>query len=299
MNNLQTGRGLWLASLGALLWGGMGIACQYLLQDRGVPGWWLMSVRMLLAGALLLGVDYHRHGRDFFAPWQSGRSCAELLIFTFITLLGVQYAYMQSVYYINAATATVFIGAEPMVLVLWVCLRERRRPSLFELCCCFSVALGVLLMATRGDLTSLAIGKDGLLWGGILMLMGTVYTAQPAYLMQHFRPANVVGWGLLTGGLVTAPWLRPWQVPLDLDLPALLALGYVVVLGTAVAFWSFLSSLQYLKPHIAGVIEMLEPLSAVLLSLAFFDIVFGLPEFAGSVLILAPVAALAVRKEKA
>lgn len=290
-------KGAVLALSGSLLWGIMGIACQYLMQDRHIPVWWLMCMRMIFAGGLLLVVDRLIYRSDMLAPWRQRGSAVQMVIFTYVTLLCVQFAYLQAVQHINAATATVFIGGEPIVILLWVYLRRWQLPKGFELACCISTGIGVALIATHGDFGSLAISPEGLMWGLSLPLAGAVYTAQPSSLMRRFRPSCVVGWGLFLCGITLMPFVQPWNVPEGMDLQAALVLVYTIVFGTAIAFWLFLSSLRFIRPHIASVYEMLEPLSAVILSIALFDIIFGWPELLGSVLILAPVVLLALKKE--
>lgn len=290
-------KGALLALTGALFWGIMGIASQYLMQDKEIPAWWIMNMRMITAGPILLLADAKSHRDDFFAPWEKEKSALHLIFFAFVTLLSVQYIYLMAVYYINAAIATVFIGTEPIIILLWVCLRQRRRPKGYEALCCAASALGVALIATHGDFTSLSISTMGLIFGFLLAISGAIYTAQPEYLMRNYRPANVVGWGLFLSGVAMLPFVQPWNLPAGVDMSVWLVLVYMIVCGTALAFWMFLSSLQYIKPHIASIYEMMEPLSAVVLSLLVFDIVFGIPEVLGSILILAPVIILAVKKE--
>ena len=47
-------KGMLLVVFGALLWGGSGVAAQFVLQNKGFSAEWLVIVRMLLAGIILL-----------------------------------------------------------------------------------------------------------------------------------------------------------------------------------------------------------------------------------------------------
>ena len=62
-------RGAFLAITGSLLWGIMGVACQYLLQDKGISAIWLVNMRMFFAGIILLLADYFIYRKDFLAVW--------------------------------------------------------------------------------------------------------------------------------------------------------------------------------------------------------------------------------------
>lgn len=50
-------KGLLMVSFGASMWGGSGVAGQYLLQDCGFSTEWLVVSRMILAGLILLLAD--------------------------------------------------------------------------------------------------------------------------------------------------------------------------------------------------------------------------------------------------
>ena len=50
-------RGIALALTGAILWGGSGVAGQYILQDCAFSTEWLVGVRLILSGAMLLLID--------------------------------------------------------------------------------------------------------------------------------------------------------------------------------------------------------------------------------------------------
>ena len=53
----ERNKGLLMVCLGASMWGGSGVAGQYLLQDCGFSTEWLVVSRMLLAGVIFLAAD--------------------------------------------------------------------------------------------------------------------------------------------------------------------------------------------------------------------------------------------------
>lgn len=82
-------------------------------------------------------------------------------------------------------------------------------------------------------------------------------------------------------------------------LPALSisAFTYVVLIGTVVAFWCYLSSLKYVSAVIVGLMVCFGPLSAYLLSVFSFDLRIGLWEAAGICLVLLNVLVLSLPKK--
>ncbi|MCR5176791.1 MAG: DMT family transporter [Anaerovibrio sp.] len=292
-------KGAILALTGSILWGIMGVSCQYLLQYKGVPALWLVNIRMFFAGIILLVADYMIYRKDFLAIWKGKKNIIQLLIFSFISIMWVQFTYLASVEHMNAAMATVFISLTPIVVILWVSITKHHLPRFYEIVCSASAIIGTIVMVTHGNMLSLSISEEGFLWGIILPVAGVIYTVQPGYLMKHFRPSNVVGWGLLIGGTALLPVVQPWDISqtVTIDLYSIANLVYTVIFGTALAFWTFLSSLQYIKPYIAAIYEMIEPISAILLSLMILGVLYELPEFIGTLMILCPVFYLSFRHQ--
>ncbi|ORU00791.1 hypothetical protein D081_0773 [Anaerovibrio sp. JC8] len=293
-------KGAVLAITGSILWGVMGVTSQYLLHIKELPAMWVVTVRMFFAGIILLMADYFIYKKDFFAPWKGTKNILQMLIFSFITIMWVQYAYLSAVEYMNAAMATVFVSLAPIATILWLSLRRRRLPHFYEAVCCISAVLGATVMATHGDMTTLSVSDEGIIYGIMLPIAGVIYTIQPGYLMKTFRPSNVTGWGLLLGGTVLLPFVQPWTITetVEMDPLTIFNVVYTVVFGTAIAFWTFLASLKYIKPHIAAIYELIEPVSAILLSVWLMDVLYQLPEFIGTVMILCPVLYLSLIHRK-
>ncbi|MBR2142801.1 EamA family transporter [Anaerovibrio sp.] len=288
-----------MAITGSILWGIMGVTSQYLLQIKGLPALWVVTIRMFFAGIVLLLADYCIYKRDFFAPWRDKKTIVHMLIFSFVTIMWVQYAYLSAVEHMNAAMATVFVSLAPIATIVWMSLRSWCIPKFHELLCCISAVLGATVMATHGDMTTLSISQEGIIYGIMLPIAGVVYTVQPGYLMKNFRPSNVTGWGLLLGGTALLPITQPWHIPgaVDMDAFTIFNIVYTVLFGTAIAFWTFLASLKYIKPQIAAIYELVEPVSAIFLSVWLLEVMYQLPEFLGTVMILCPVLYLSLIKE--
>ena len=293
-------KGAILAITGSILWGIMGVTCQYLVQNKGLPAMWVVTIRMFFAGVVLLLADFFIYKKNFFAPWKGRKNVIQMLIFSFITLMWVQYVYLSAVRHMNAAMATVFVSLAPIATILWMSLRSKSVPKFYEILCCISAVTGAVVMATHGDMTTLSVSEEGIIYGIMLPIFGVIYTVQPGYLMKNFRPSNVTGWGLLLAGFVLLPIVQPWTITetVEMDTFTILNVVYTVLFGTAIAFWTFLASLQYIKPQIAAIYELVEPVSAILLSVWLLDVLYQMPEFLGTMMILCPVLYLSLVHKK-
>lgn len=283
------GKGVALAVAGSVLWGASGIAGQFLLQDRGVTPEWLSAARMIGAGILLLGLDGLRCGGDIFSIWKSRHEALMLLLFGVLGMVGVQYTYFAAIALSNAATATILQYTMPILVILWTAFAERTRPSGRVLAALVLAVGGVLLLVTRGEWGTLAVSPEALFWGLLSAAGAAFYTVQPKGLIRRWRSSLVVGWGMLIGGLFLSPLASLAAPPGLWDLPAYGALTFVVVFGTAAAFSLYISSVAYIEPGEASLLNSMEPLSSILFSVALLGMTFGAAELCGAAAILAAV----------
>lgn len=283
------GKGVALAVAGSVLWGASGIAGQFLLQDRGVTPEWLSAARMIGAGILLLGLDGLRCGGDIFSIWKSRHEALMLLLFGVLGMVGVQYTYFAAIALSNAATATILQYTMPILVILWTAFAEQTRPSGRVLAALVLAVGGVLLLVTRGEWGTLAILPEALFWGLLSAAGAAFYTVQPKGLIRRWRSSLVVGWGMLIGGLFLSPLASLAAPPGLWDLSAYGALAFVVVFGTAAAFSLYISSVAYIEPGEASLLNSMEPLSSILFSVALLGMTFGVAELCGAAAILAAV----------
>ena len=98
-------RGMLLTLVGGTLWGFSGTCGQFLMQTKGVTSNWLVPIRLLLAGALLLFICWLKDGRGVFRIWI--QDAASILIFGILGMSMCQYTYFTAIGASNAGTATV------------------------------------------------------------------------------------------------------------------------------------------------------------------------------------------------
>ena len=162
MANLSS-HGVLLVAAGSILWGSSGIAGQYILQGQGISPEWLTFFRLFVAGSLLLLIS-HLMGKDIVSVWKSSAERLRLIIFGCLGMLGTQYCYFACIKVSNAAAATVLEYIMPVLIIMWYCMREKRLPRGKEVFCAVFAIVGTVLIATAGDLTSLALPPEALFW---------------------------------------------------------------------------------------------------------------------------------------
>src|SRR5690349_18604651 len=100
-------KGMIMAIIGAGLWGVSGTVAQQLFQQLNISTEWLVTVRLLISGIILLLLSSCSPNRDqIFGIWKHKSESIKILLFGILGMLGVQYTYFASINEGNAAVAT-------------------------------------------------------------------------------------------------------------------------------------------------------------------------------------------------
>ena len=291
------GRGNLLAVFAASLWGVSGACAQYVFEQKGLRIDWLVTVRLLIAGVLLLVFAWWQRSSQVMAVWRHARSAAQLLAFGVLGMLGVQYTYFAVIEHSNAAVGTVLQYLGPTVIAVYLAAVHRHWPSSRELVAIVLAMLGTFLLVTHGKMGVLQISLEALLWGLSSALALAFYTVQPVALLKRHDSAVVVGWGMLIGGLAFVGWSQPWHMSGSWDSGTYMAVLFIVVLGTLVPFYCYLLAVKTIGPQRTSLLACAEPLSAALVSVLWLEVAFGWLDVVGSLCIVLTIYLLAQQKQ--
>lgn len=113
-------KGILLAAGGASLWGGSGAAAQQLFMTHAVTTEWLVAVRLLGAGLLLLIWGLIKSSKQINEIIHDRKNMAMVLAFAIFGVMNSQLSYFFAIKYSNAPTATVLQYLQPVLIVLWM-----------------------------------------------------------------------------------------------------------------------------------------------------------------------------------
>ncbi len=288
-------KGIALATSGCVLWGASGIAGQYLLIDRNIASEWLTFCRLFSAGILLLIITLCK-GDSIWQIWKQKKDRMLIVIFGVLGMLFTQYGYFTAIKYSNAPTATVIEYLVPLLIIGWTCISERRWPKAVEIICTALAFFGTVLVATKGDFTTLAVSPKALFWGLVAALACALYTIEPVDIIKKYGASLVVGWGMLIASLAMAPWMGYFPFTGTIDGAVLGAFAFVVLFGTICSFVLYLGSTKYITPAEVSIIAALEPLSSIVFAFFLFGTTFSLMEWIGIALIIGAVGVVAQKQ---
>ncbi len=282
-------KGMALVLTAATLWGVSGSVAQYLFQHHQFSAEWLTVTRLLISGILILCFSYTRQKKAIWNIWKRKQDRISIVIFSIFGMLAIQYTYLAAINHSNAATATVLQYLSPVIITCYLVLLSRRLPKLSIVLVVLLAIIGTFLLVTGGNLKSLAISGWALFWGLGSAFASAFYTLYPKHLLARFDSLTLVGWAMLLGGLFFSLVHQPWNVEGQWTSLSLLAFSFVVLFGTAMAFFLYLHSLKFLGATEVSVLGCAEPLSAALLSVVWLHVPFGAAEWFGTACILSTI----------
>lgn len=292
----RSARGAALTILGGLLWGFSGTCGQFLLQRKGIASEFLVPVRLMSAGAILLAICLLRERGRVFDVFR--RDAKGIVVFGVFGMSMCQYTYFSAIAASNAGTATVLQYTGPVLILVYLSLREKRLPRPTEVLAIALALTGTFLLATHGKPGSMALSPRALCWGLLSAVALAVYTVQPGRLLNAYGSAAVTAWGMLIGGAMLCVLFRPFSMQVSLDGEALLAMAAIVLLGTVAAFSAYMEGIRCVGPKKGSLYASIEPVSAAVFSSLFMGAQFTGMDVAGFACILSTIFLLAMDKKE-
>ena len=283
------GKGITLVLTGAILWGVSGTVAQYLFQKQGFSPEWLVVTRLLISGLILLAYSHFALKHNIWKVWALSRNRTSLILFGLFGMLAVQYTYFAAIHHGNAATATVLQYLAPVIIAGYLSIRFKKRPANYEIVAIIIALIGTFLLVTGGNLQSLAVSVPAVFWGVSSAFALAYYTLQPGRLLLEWGSILTVGWGMMIGGVGFSIVNPPWDFTGTWSVQSLLAVIFVVIFGTLIAFYCYLESLKYISPSETSLLASAEPLSAAFLAVVWLNVQFGWAEWMGTIGIISTI----------
>jgi drug/metabolite transporter (DMT)-like permease len=277
----------WLAyAVCAVVWGSTYFAIAVALES--FPPYGMVAVRFGFASVLSLGV-----GRLFREAWPSGRELPHLALVG-VLLLGICNALIVwSETRVSSGVAAVLAALTPA----WFGILTARTEPLGGrgwMGTGLGLAGVVLLVGPGGERSVDLVGVGAILLASVLWAVGTL----------HHRK-HVKGGGALTNAgleMLAAALLGTALAPFGggfvrgaVTPKALLAIGYLAVFGSCLAYTAHLYLSKAWSPARAGTYAYLNPVIAVLLGAAFLGEAFNARMALGMAVVLAGVALVQYR----
>ena len=122
---------------------------------------WYVTARLTISGILLLSLYklmYRRH--SLFAIFKNKSTLLALMLFSILGMLLVQYSYMASINYGNAAVATLLQYIAPVYVIIWYVIRKKEVLQLFDIIAIVLTLTGTFLLLTNGSISQIVVAHQ-------------------------------------------------------------------------------------------------------------------------------------------
>ena len=286
---------------GAACWGVSGCMGQYLFTREGMDSTWLVPIRLFLAGLILCGFFFIKDRKMLFDPWnvkKNPRNAIDLLVYGLAGVSCCQFTYFLTIQLSSAGVGTILQDLSPVLILLVVCIQQKRAPRLFEV---FSIVLalgGVFMLTTHGSLTNMAVSPAALVVGIISAFCVVIYTIWPQNLQKQYPTPMLQGWAFLMGGTFFALVFRPWRINYVPNAAGIAGIAAVVLIGNVLAFSCYMSGVKYIGPQKSSLFSFAEPVTAAIISTLVLGSPFTVWDAIGFVCIFLMLVLLFISNEK-
>ncbi|UUV99084.1 DMT family transporter [Vagococcus luciliae] len=282
-------RGMILAIMGGVFWGISGVVAEYLMRNENISASWLVGVKMMVAGCLILLYQMIKGNKNSLSPFKYKHEIIQLIIFSVLGVLGLQYSFFKAIQVSNAATATILQYLSPILLVVYFIFEKRELPNKLSIVSILISLVGTFLLVTKGNINELAISSQGLFWGLLSAFLGAFYIIQPRKLMAKYGTTLIIGWGMLIGGIVFQLYQPIWRNMPEFTPRIVLGVLVITIIGTVFSYICLLTSTEYIPPQFSSLLTSFEPLSSAVLSVLFLGLVLTPIEIISMLLIVLAV----------
>ena len=283
--------------IGAIGWGLSGACGQYLMNDSAVSPIYLTALRMSIAGVFLTILAFFKQPEQFKTLISTPKEMFQILYFGIFGLMLCQLTYLIAIHDSNAGTATVLQYTCPILIVIYVSLKEKTEPTVMEFAAIFFALVGTFVIATHGNPFNLSLTPSGLFWGIISAFTYALYTLLPGKLIQQLGSLIVTGLGLLSGGILFYIGSASWQYTIQWKPYTFMAFIGIIGIGTIFAYTLYLEGVSIIGPVQGSLLASAEPISSVFFSIILLGEVFQGIDILGIVFILIAVYLITMKEQ--
>lgn len=283
--------------IGAISWGLSGACGQYLMNDSGVSPIYLTALRMVIAGLVLTLFACLKQPKQFREVVKSPKIMGRMLFFGIFGLMLCQLTYLFAIHSSNAGTATVLQYTCPILIVIYVSLKEKTVPTIMEFVAIVFALVGTFVITTHGNPFNLSLSPSGLFWGIISAFAYALYTLLPGKLVRQWGSLIVTGLGLLSGGILFYFGTASCQYTIQWQPYTFIAFIGIIGIGTIFAYSLYLEGVSLIGPVQGSLLASAEPISSVFFSIILLGEIFQGIDIVGIVLILIAVYLITMKEQ--
>lgn len=270
-------------------WGVSAVFGQFLFENRDITPQWLVAIRLLFAGVVLCTFSLIKNRETLTKLVKTPKHLIHAAFAGILGTMTFQMSSFKAVQTSNAGTATVLQYLAPVFILIYLCIRFKQLPKKIEvLSICLAVS-GIFLISTHGNIHELVMTPEGLFWGLALAFFMFLNTILPEDLYKVYPTTIVSSVAFLCGGMVLTLIVRPWNADVVWDLPLIVSMFFIVVVGSVAAYLFYAQSIKLIGSEKASLCACSEPVTATILSVVWLHTNFMILDLLGFALIISTI----------
>ena len=283
----ETKNGILLVIIAAVMWAFSGTVGQVLSQNMHFEPLWIVTVRINIAGIILMIISLIKNGKDVFRIFYNKKHLLQIILFSILGNAIMQFSYFAAISASNAATATILQYLSPVVIIISGIVISKKKPSKIEMICTILAVTGTFFIGTHGSLESLALSPQALIWGLISAVSLAFYSVYPVKLMKIYGTSVILTWAMIFGGLFLSIYSNPIGKYSNISMDAIFQFALLIIFGTVIAFLLYSIGVGYIGGGRANMLATIEPVSSAIISYFLFHTSFMIYDYIGFICILA------------
>ena len=282
-------RGVLFALIGGVSWAFSGTCAEFLFETQHLSPAWVTSVRCMISGVVFLILAAIIDRERFLEAAKNKRAWVAFAVNGLFGTVFCQFTYLTSISYTDSGTTTVLSMVGLALVMGYSCRASHRLPRKREVFGLILTLVGVVLIATNGDISSLAMPLPGLVWGLLSAVGLAAYNIIPVKLIGRYGSLVTMGFSMFVAGVSMCFIEQPWTVSVDVNTEVILGMAAIIVVGTVIAAWIYMQAIADIGAVKASMIAAVEPVAATIFTVTLLGTRFELVDLVGFACIVAMV----------
>jgi len=290
--------GIIMAILTGVGWGLSGVFSQFLFSTTAMKPGWFVSIRMLVSGIVLVFINLCTDRVEFVRLLKSAKDLIVCIVAGTIGTMMFQMSCYSAVKESNAPTAIVLQYLCPVMIIVYICIVNKRIPRVLESISLILAIAGIFVISTHGDIHQLVLTPKALFYGigsAFFMSLGSII---PEKMYSKYSVQSVTSIMLLSGGVVASVIIRPWLDIPQMQTVQVVSLVLAILFGSVFAYMVYAFAIKYIGSAKASLCACAEIPTATILAVLCLGNDFTVMDMVGFILIAATIFLSSVKKKE-
>ena len=278
--------------LAGIFWGTIGVFAKVLTQF-GFNSFQNSTIR-LVSAAIMLFIINRNHLKI---------KAKDLWMFALLgtaSLFSMSFVYFQAIKYTSLSLAAILLYTAPIMVTIMACVFYHEKISALKISALVFAFLGIVLISGFDKTTN--VTPVGIIYGLLSALAYSLYSIIGKFILKKYSTKTTITYAFIFAGIVSLfvcdfDSFSKVIVSCDSKLLLILTMIGMGAFSAAIPYTLYTIGLNHIPAGKASILACVEPLTATLVGVMFFNEKLGVISVIGIIFILCAVTALSFSKK--